>query len=205
MTDARNDIVRTAKSFVLLKSLGGKLRMHWAEVRPMPLTTKFPIITDCSGEFTLNFWIAGANDPNKRRFDGYGNTVTLFNAGLHLDISQVVPGDAVIYGPGGEWHVGTVVEVHGHDILTVSHGQEGDPSYVWVNPPKTVPHRGYPSDGRMPQTYVRFPTRRISPLREMWHAVAKKVAPKASPGPQPPHPPTGYQRPGPAPAGGVQP
>lgn len=194
MADTRNDIVRTAESFVITKSLGGKLRMHWGEVRPMPLTTKFPIDTDCSGFATLVYWISGANDPNKRRFDGQGNTVSMFNAGLHLDISQVVPGDTVIYGPGGEWHMAVVVEVHGHDILTVSHGQEGDPSYVWVNPPK-VPHRGFPSDGRMPQTYVRFPTRRIGPLRQMWHAVAKKVAPKRPPEPQGHPPAVGYKPP----------
>jgi hypothetical protein len=44
--------------------------------------------------------------------------------------------------------------VHGNDILTVSFGQQGGPGYCWVNEPKTVPSRGYPFDGRTPQTFL---------------------------------------------------
>jgi len=56
----------------------------------------------------------------------------------------VQPGDVIVYGPGTGWHTAIIVEA-GSDPLTVSMGQNGDPSYVRVS-----------QDGRLPQTYLRF-------------------------------------------------
>jgi hypothetical protein len=64
----------------------------------------------------------------------------------------------VVYGPGTGEHVALVVNVSGADILTVSHGEQGDPSYVWVNAPTASPSEGYPVDGRQPQTFLRCNT-----------------------------------------------
>ena len=158
MTDTRSNIVAWAHWAVANKAhfiySEGPQRMSAIGVWPL----KFPITADCSAAFTWYYWIAGARDPNNLGYNHEGFTGTLLSNGVHIPITEVVPGDAVVYGPGSGWHVGIVVEAHGADILTVSHGQMGDPSYVWVNQPKTVPTRGYSHDGRNPQTFLRFPT-----------------------------------------------
>jgi len=125
---------------------------------------KFPVTTDCSGSATLFCWLAGFGDPNGLKFDHEGYTGTLLSHEEHLAlfaknakgvlVEDVVPGDLVVYGPGTGWHVATIIEVHGKDILTVSHGEQGDPSYVWVNTPSANPHN-YAVDGREPQTFLR--------------------------------------------------
>ena len=186
--DARNDILAWARFFE-----SHKARIHYKEIRPMPLTAKPDFTTDCSGFFTNCYWCAGAGDPNKRRYDRQGYTGTLLSAGTEIGIDRVEPADAVIYGPGTGWHVGIVVERVGNNILTISHGQEGDPSYVWANRP-TCPDRGYPYDGREPQRYVRFVTRRVRAPQRLLSAIIRKVAPKPPPPPQN-APAVHYQRP----------
>jgi hypothetical protein len=86
-----------------------------------------------------------------------------------------------VYGTGTGWHTALVVEVHGHDILTISHGQQGDPSYVWVNPPTTVPSRGYYADARKPQTYLRFNTTAVNAIHKPSDIAPKPVPPKPTP------------------------
>ena len=125
---------------------------------------KFPITTDCSGFVTLVYWLAGLADPNGLGYDHEGYTGTLLSHDAHIPLFaknaqgvnfvDVQPGDLVIYGPGTGWHVGLVVEVDGSNILTISNGEQGDPSYVWASLP-ACPSRGFPTDGRTPQTYLR--------------------------------------------------
>jgi len=67
-------------------------------------------------------------------------------AEVDVSPSLVEPGDAIVYGPGTGWHTALVVEA-GHDPLTISMGQQGDPSLVRVS-----------QDGRQPQRYLRFRT-----------------------------------------------
>ena len=74
--------------------------------------------------------------------------------GRKIALKDVIPGDVIVYGPGTGWHTALVVDVSGLNAknpLTISHGQQGDPSYVHVN-----------QDGRMPQTYLRFNTNAIN-------------------------------------------
>ena len=114
---------------------------------------KFPFALDCSAFCTLVSWLAKGNDPNGLGFNHQGYTGTMLSHCAHISQEQVIPGDYVVYGPGTGSHVAFVVEVHGKDILTISHGQQGDPEYTWVNTP-SVSSRGYAVDGRQPQTFL---------------------------------------------------
>jgi hypothetical protein len=63
-----------------------------------------------------------------------------------------MPGDVIVYGGGTGEHTALIVVVDGSkNPLTISHGQQSDPSYCHVN-----------QDGRLPQTYLRFNTNAIS-------------------------------------------
>ena len=103
-----------------------------------------PIISDCSAWVTSCYSWAGAPDPNGLGYNGTGYTGTLLDHGQHITLAEVQPGDVIVYGPGTGWHTAIIVEA-GLDPLTVSMGQQGDPSFVRVS-----------QDGRQPQTYLRF-------------------------------------------------
>ncbi len=116
-----------------------------------------PYVGDCSATIRNYFNWAGAPDPYRLGYnDPEGYTGTELAAGINLNRSAVVPGDAVVYGPGTGWHTALVVMRRGNDLLTVSMGQQGDPSFVWVSPPEG-PSLGYPVDGREPQRFLTFP------------------------------------------------
>jgi len=105
---------------------------------------ELPIVSDCSSWVTSCYAWAGAPDPNNMGYNGFGYTGTLLAHGQHIPLSDVQPGDVIVYGPGTGWHTAIVVEA-GSDPMTVSMGQQGDPSLVRVS-----------QDGRQPQTYLRF-------------------------------------------------
>ena len=130
----------------------GPLRMSAIGVYP----PQFPIWADCSAFVTWCYWIAGADDPNGLGYNHQGYTGTLLSHGSHIIVP--VPGDVVVYGDTPGVHTALVVWAQGPDILTVSHGQQGDPSFVWVNKPVHAPQAGHPIDGRQPQTFLRFAT-----------------------------------------------
>ena len=105
-----------------------------------------PCHCDCSAFVTLCYNWAGAPDPNGQGYDGQGYTGTLLSHGVVILKNQAVPGDVVVYGPGTGDHTAMIVEA-GNDPLTVSMGEQGDPSYVRVS-----------QDGRQPQRFLRFST-----------------------------------------------
>ena len=149
MADTRQAIVAWAKYFADNKATHpftyseGPERMSAIGVFP----PKFPITCDCSAFVTLCYWLAGAEDPNGQGYDHEGYTGTLLSHGLVLSsVALVQAGDVIVYGPNEGWHTAIVVE-SGSDPLTVSMGQQGDPSYVRVS-----------QDGRQPQRYLRFHT-----------------------------------------------
>ena len=150
MADARQAIVDWAKWGVAHRGsfayTEGSNRMEAINTPPGTL----PVSTDCSGAVTLWYKWAGAADPNGQGYDGEGYTGTLLGHGQEIPLSEVVPGDVVVYGPGTGWHTALIVE-GGNNPLTVSHGEQGDPSYVYVN-----------QDGRQPQRYLRFDTTAIA-------------------------------------------
>jgi len=170
MSDSRDTIVAWAKWAVANHAhfhyTEGPQRMEALGTFPI----KFPVFADCSAAVTLWFWLSGAADPNggtaykSNQFGREGYTGTLFGHGTKIDPAHVVPGDVVIYGANPGERTALVVEVHGTDILTVSHGEEGDPSLVWVNAPKGPNPHKYGHDGRTPQTFLRFPVATIGTL-----------------------------------------
>lgn len=146
MPDVRTNIVSWGKTL-----LANKARMNYAEIRPIPLHNppKFPLTTDCSGFVTLCYYLAGAPDPNGLKYSGQGYTGTLLSHGRHITKEQALAGDVIVYGGGTGEHTALIIEA-GADPVTISHGQQGDPSIVRVS-----------QDGRLPQTYLRFNTNKL--------------------------------------------
>lgn len=93
---------------------------------------KLPLSADCSAFVTVCYNWAGADDPNGFNYDGEGYTGTLVARGLQVSKADVQPGDVVIYGGGPGVHAALVIEA-GTDPLTISMGQQGDPSKVYVS------------------------------------------------------------------------
>lgn len=129
-----------------------------------------PFVGDCSATVRAMYAWANAPDPMELGYDiPEGYTGTMLATGGHIDAREVRPGDAIIYGPGTGWHTAMAVHVaNDGSILTLSMGQQGDPSYVWTNPP----HRVY--DGREPQTWLRFNTmtRKVITPQSFFHLPA---------------------------------
>lgn len=149
MFDARQNIVDWAKWGVENNSqftyTQGPTRMEGVH-KPGVL----PVDADCSAFVTYCYSWGGAADPNGQGYNGTGYTGTLLAHGTHIFLSQVLPGDVIVYGAETGDHIALIVEA-GTDPLTVSHGQQGDPSYCRVS-----------QDGRQPQTYLRFDTTNIN-------------------------------------------
>src|SRR5919204_3623303 len=94
-------------------------RIHYGQVRPMPLTRTLPLTTDCSGFVTLCYYLAGAPDPNGLGYDGQGWTGTLLR---HLaPTTSLRLGDVVVWGAYPGHHCALVLEP-GDDPLLCSHG-----------------------------------------------------------------------------------
>jgi len=145
--DARPGIVAWARWGV-----ANKAQIHYQQVRPFPLNSNLPLTTDCSGYATLCYFLAGAPDPNGLNYNHYGYTGSLLQHGKKISLSEAQPGDLIVYGAGTGDHVAIIVENDGKDPMTISMGQDSDPSYVKVS-----------QDGRKPQTYLRFNTATNNP------------------------------------------
>ena len=126
----------------------GRYNFHYRKVRPFSVVLKTEMFLDCSAFVAWCYRQAGAPDPYRMGYAGVGNTEWLLAKGQHIPVSKVRPGDVVVYAEGhklSEQHAAIIV-AKGTDPLTVSMGQEGDPSLVRVS-----------QDGRTP-TYLRFDT-----------------------------------------------
>ena len=166
MQDCRQAIVQWAEWAVANKAhfnyTEGPTRMSALGIFP----PKFPINADCSAAVTLYYWLAGvALDPNGgtawvgNQFNRQGYTGTLLNHGQH--ILAPVPGDLVVYGAVPGDHTAVVVWAQGPDILTVSHGQQGDPLV-------RVGQQARPrSASRPPHRRTQAPD--VPTLRHWWH------------------------------------
>lgn len=122
---------------------------HYQQIRPFSVDFKFPKFIDCSGFVSMVYRWAGAPDPYHLGYSGIGNTQTLLSKGKRISLKDVQPGDVVVYAadkPLSYQHAAVIVQ-RGADPLTVSMGQEGDPSFVRIS-----------QDGRTP-TFLRFPTK----------------------------------------------
>jgi len=102
---------------------------HYQESRPFHLVNFPPFIFDCSGAVTWIYWKAGAQDPNRLNFSGYGNTDSLYARGRHITKSQAKAGDVIILGLDPTIHAVLIVQA-GPDPLCFSHGEPGNPVLV---------------------------------------------------------------------------
>lgn len=126
----------------------GIYNFHYAQVRPFSVILKREMFLDCSAFVAWCYRQAGAPDPYHLGYAGIGNTEMLLAKGKAIPVGKVRPGDVVVYSadrPVSEQHAAIIV-AKGDDPLTISMGQEGDPSFVYVS-----------HDGRKP-TYLRFDT-----------------------------------------------
>jgi cell wall-associated NlpC family hydrolase len=101
-------------------------RIHYGEIRPIPLGRRLPLTTDCSGFVTVCYYLAGAPDPNGRGYDGSGYTGTLLGWLRAIAPLDAKLGDLVVWGTYPGRHVALVLEPGG-DPLLCSHGQERGP------------------------------------------------------------------------------
>jgi hypothetical protein len=107
----------------------------------------------------------GIYPPNAATGNYYGRvgyTGTLLSHGTHIPANLAQPGDLVVYGPGTGAHTAVIINVGQGDILTISHGGQGDPNFAWVTAPVHTPRGGIAVDGRPPQTFLRFNTTAVN-------------------------------------------
>ena len=121
MSDVRGRIVAAARW-----GIRNEPRIHYGEVRPMPLGRGLPLTTDCSGFATLCYFLAGAPDPNGNGYDGRGWTGTLLARMESVPPIGARAGDIVVFGGYPGRHCAIVLEP-GDDPLLASHGQERGP------------------------------------------------------------------------------
>jgi len=122
VSDVRQAIVAAARW-----GIRNEPRIHYGEVRPIPLGRRLPLTTDCSGFVTVCYYLAGAPDPNGLDYNGQGWTGTLLR---HMaEVAEPRAGDVVVFGAYPGHHAALVVEP-GDDPLLASHGQERGPVEV---------------------------------------------------------------------------
>ncbi len=146
--DRRAQVVTLARNAVTSEHL--RHEFFYEEVRPLPLVplTAGQWDGDCSWFCKTCYWQAGVtNDPTGCNWDGWGNTVSLWNHGQHISLNELLPGDIIVFGPDGDVHGVVVVEI-GPDPLCASMGRQGDPSLVTLS---VLSGLGVP-------TYLRFNT-----------------------------------------------
>jgi cell wall-associated NlpC family hydrolase len=104
-------------------------RIHYGQIRPIPLARTLPLTTDCSGFVTLCYFLAGAPDPNGLEYDGQGYTGTLLDHLEAIDPGSARRGDVVVWGSYPGHHCAVVLET-GADPLLASHGAERGPRAI---------------------------------------------------------------------------
>ncbi|HZR94690.1 MAG TPA: hypothetical protein VFA56_03290 [Gaiellaceae bacterium] len=101
-------------------------RIHYGQIRPIPLARTLPLTTDCSGFVTVCYFLAGAPDPNGLSYSGHGYTGTLLDHLEPIEQPAARRGDVVVWGAYPGRHCAIVLEP-GDDPLLASHGQERGP------------------------------------------------------------------------------
>ena len=102
------------------------------EVRPLPIAHLLPSVpatirSDCSFGCKLLCHAAGAPDPTGMGYDGYGNSVSIFE---HLPPAVPrLPGDIVVWGP--DVHAAMIYSVgrDSYDTWLWNMGSQGEPVF----------------------------------------------------------------------------
>jgi cell wall-associated NlpC family hydrolase len=121
VTTVREKIVAAARW-----GIANEPRIHYGEIRPMPLARELPLTTDCSGFVTLCYFLGGAPDPNGLDYSGAGWTGTLLRHLEPIGPEDARRADLVVWGAYPGHHVALVLE-RGEDPLLCSHGSERGP------------------------------------------------------------------------------
>jgi len=119
---------------------GNAYGWNYREVRPLPLPAKLShgVNADCSfGVKILCDW-AGVPDPTGENYDGYGNSISIYNHLPHISKAQAKTGDILLFGPNGAWHATMILEP-GADPLLWSHGHQGAPNLYRLSADKRTP------------------------------------------------------------------
>ena len=132
MPSLLSSLVATSRAKIVAAARWGianEPRIHYGQIRPMPLTRVLPLTTDCSGFVTLCYYLAGAPDPNGLAYSGQGWTGTLLRHLPAIDQTEARRGDVVVWGAYPGRHCAIVLE-SGDDPLLASHGAERGPLEV---------------------------------------------------------------------------
>jgi hypothetical protein len=139
--------VRDVLHQLMTETAGNAYGWNYREVRPLPIPARLAhgVNADCSyGCVVLCKW-AGAPDPTGMGFDGYGNSVSMYQHLEHIPLAQATVGDCLVFGPDGEWHA-TMIYRPGPDPVLWSHGHQGAPNLYPLS-----------ADPRRPVTALRLP------------------------------------------------
>lgn len=120
---------RTLLHAFMVATAGNAYSWNYREVRPLTLPPKLAhgVNADCSfGVKVLCDW-AGVPDPTGGRYDGYGNSVSIYEHLPHVPLARAQTGDILLFGPEGAWHATMILEA-GSDPMLWSHGHQGAPS-----------------------------------------------------------------------------
>ena len=132
-------------------------RFHYKQARPAEMLVLPVMYLDCSSFVAWLYRRAGAHDPNRRGYSGIGNTQTLAAMGKKIPKVLARGGDVVIYNvdlPLSTQHTALVIK-GGLNPMTVSLGQEGDPSFVRVSQdPRKATFYRFPTDQGWPSEEV---------------------------------------------------
>jgi hypothetical protein len=121
VSDVRRRIVAAARW-----GIRNEPRIHYGQIRPIPLGRVLPLTTDCSGFATLCYFLAGAPDPNGYGYDGRGWTGSMLERMESVPEIAARAGDVVVWGAFPGHHCAVVLEP-GEDPVLASHGQERGP------------------------------------------------------------------------------
>ncbi len=111
----------------------GALRWQGVDRRRVAIEGQYPEWGDCSGWGTWLYWCAlhhrfGIRDVVNNCGWREGYTGTMLLGGIHVSLSEIRAGDAVIYGPGTGEHVA----IYTGGGLVASHGREAGPELIPV-------------------------------------------------------------------------
>lgn len=150
-TEAQRDHLHELMHFLLQY----EPQVHYAEVRPMRsvhfseqqvetlLKNGHGITMDCSEGVTCLCKWAGLSDPNRRGYNGQGNTSTLRQSlPNYTNPKKARTGAIVVFGPGYGEHAAMVLDpdpVHG-DPLLWSHGGEHGPIAIRLSVERQYHH-----------------------------------------------------------------